>query len=363
MTAIELKEYIIQNNKVEFILESLGCHKIKNNHNEIRCALPNHNNGNSVSIKLDTLKIVSYDDTVTLNGDIFAFIMKLKNITFPESIKWLHNLLDLKLTSFSKDVSSNEENEKLSSIFLKAKATAMATDYKKEEMNIFNSLESEEFLFLPHIKWINDGIFPSVMKRFNIGYDLKTRRIIIPHRLWCGQPDDYVGLIGRTTIDNFELLDIPKYKSMREERYPKTMNIYGLQENYQYIQEKREVVVFEAEKSVLKRCTYNDNTGVAICGHSISQEQARILISLDVDIIIAMDRGIDRYQVRELCENFYNIRRVFYMWDTYDAVLKNKDSPADLPHNLYNHLYKFKFLYDDKEHHEYIKEKAEREKL
>ena len=78
MTALELKEYIIKNDKIEKILENLGCHKIHSNNLDIRCALPNHNNPNSLSVKKDTLKVVSYDDSIDFVGDIFTLIMQLK---------------------------------------------------------------------------------------------------------------------------------------------------------------------------------------------------------------------------------------------------------------------------------------------
>lgn len=359
MTALELKEYIIQNNKIEDILQQLGCHKIHANESNIRCALPNHENANSLDIKKETLKVISYDDKIDFVGDIFTLIMKLNNVNFPQSLRWLCLILGI---PFSKDYKPNDKkSEGLCDIFLKAKKIAQCKTYIEEEMEIFNSMDAEEYIPLPHIKWVREGILPCACKKFSIAYDLKSRRIIIPHRLWCGEEHDFVGIIGRTTLDNYELLDIPKYMSMRKEKYPKTMNIYGLNENYEEIQKAGYAVVYEAEKSVLKRYSWGDKTGCAISGHTISHEQEKILISLDVDIIIAMDRGISKYQVRELCEKFYNIRRVYYLWDTYDCILKDKDSPADLDNPLYRHMFQYKTQYNESEHEEYIREKIFKE--
>lgn len=60
------------------------------------------------------------------------------------------------------------------------------------------------------------------------------------------------------------------------------MNLFGLWENKDSIQEKGHVVVFEAEKSVLKRDSLNDPTGVAVSGHEISDEtsQNTLLVEL-----------------------------------------------------------------------------------
>lgn len=358
ITAQQLKEYIKNNSLIVTVLENVGCHKIHETSNQLRCALPNHSNPNSLCVWKDTLAVKSYDDTLTFNGDIFTLIMKLRNISFVDSIRYLHKLLNLPFINVYRNIAKEERINDLSSIFLKAKQVAHCKDNNKcEELTIFNSLNNEEYLFLPHINWIREGILPKAIKKFNIGYDIKSKRIIIPHRLWYGNDNDWVGITGRTTLKNYELLGIPKYMSMRKERYPKTMNVYGLQENHNSIDKAGYVTVFEAEKSVLKRYSWGDETGVAICGHTISPEQEKILISLDTDIIIAMDRGISRFQVRELCEKFYNIRKVYYMWDEYDVILHDKESPADLSNDLYAHMFKYKILYDNKEHEQYIVEK------
>ncbi len=367
MNAIELKEYIIENNKIDDILESLGCHKIKyHRKDEIRCALPDHNNSTSVRVKLPSLSIKTFDDDFTMSGDLYSFIMKLKNIKFYESIKLLHNFLNLKYNGYKEEKKDVQKFDILSPFKNALKIAKSSKKIQKDEMSLFSDIESQrgiEYLDLPHIDWIREGILAHTHKKFNIGYDIRSRRILIPHRLWCGDENDYVGIIGRTTNPNYEMLDIPKYCSMREEKYPKTMNVYGLQENYEHIQDEQYTVVFEAEKSVLKRHSVKDFTGVAICGHDISDEQAKILISLNVDIIIAMDKGISLFNIRKLCEIFYGIRNVYYMYDKYDAILKGKDSPADLGDKLYKFMFKHKVKYDENEHNEYIKEVRELERV
>jgi DNA primase len=170
--------------------------------------------------------------------------------------------------------------------------------------------------------------------------------------LWCGGRNDYVGIIGRTTIAEYSMLDIPKYFPLKA--YPKGMNLYGLNENYKYIQEQNMIRVAEAEKSVLKRHSRNDRTCVAACSHDLSDEQVRILISLNIDITIAWDKDVSLQHIRATCNKFYGIRNVYYMYDKWD-ILGKKDSPADLPNKLYNFMFKYKIKYDEKEHREYLK--------
>lgn len=93
----------------------------------------------------------------------------------------------------------------------------------------------------------------------------------------------------------------------------------------------------------------------------MSFEQAKILISLNVDIIIAMDRGVALKEIRGICENFYGIRNVYYLYDAYDVILKDKESPADVDRVRFSALMQTKILYDNSEHNKYIKSKGDTE--
>ena len=354
MDASELKLYIIEKDKAQDILIAIGCHKLKKHNEEIRCALPNHTYSTSVCVKLDTLSVIVYSDDLATKGDIYTLIMDLKKLKFVDSVKMVHSILNLEYTKVNKPKINKID---ILSVFTRARSVANAQFSKTQELELFDELSSE-YIFLPHIDWLREGILPFTCEKFNIGYDIKTKRILIPHRLWCGEETDYVGVIGRTTIKNPELFDIPKYFPLKA--YPKSLNVYGLQENYKTIQQKGVCVVYEAEKSVLKRYSKKDGTGVAICGHIVSREQTKILISLNVDIVIALDEGMKLQEIRDACEQFYGIRNVYYIYDKDKKFLTNKMSPADLNDTSFYDLYREKILYDENEHRAYMREKGEK---
>ena len=128
------------------------------------------------------------------------------------------------------------------------------------------------------------------------------------------------------------------------------MNVYGLNENYQTIQEAGYVVVLEAQKSVLKRYSRKDGTATAIGNCEFTEEQVRILISLNVEIIIAFDEGIDINHIRQECDKFYPIRKVSYMYDKWGLIEKgSKDSPADKENKVYEFMRKHRIVYDESE--------------
>ena len=354
MTAIELIQYIIDNNLIEKVIDDLGCHDLKEYSTEFRCGLPGRKNKTSVVIKKETLKTRIYQsDGDIVRGNFITLIMHIKDISFVEANKYLHKLFGLKY-QYKKNKKQQQEESKIDplEIFKKIKRKRYKVDIN--DIEIYDNTIIEEYEPILYIDWLKeDGIVEFTRKRFNIGYSYKHKRIVIPVRFWAGEEDDYIGIIGRTTIPNYDLLDIPKYYPLKV--YPKGINLYSLQENYKSIQEKGYVTVFESEKSCLKRHSRLDGTGVAVGSHNLSEEQVKILIGLNVDIVIAYDKDIPLKHIRSECSKFYGIRNIYYIYDKYD-LLKEKDSPADANNKIYNYLLKHKIKYDEKEHKEYLKE-------
>lgn len=283
--------------------------------------------------------------------------MSVKNMTFGQSVKYIHQLLGLKYSYNFKD-KENGKTDPLA-IFKKIKRQRYVVN---QDIPIYDDDCLKEYIDLPYIDWIREGIMPNACKRFNIGYSYDRKRIVIPERKWDGEDNDYIGISGRTTIPNYDMFDIPKYFKLSN-TYPKGMNIYGLNENYQGIQEAGYVVVTESQKSVLKRYSRHDYTVVAIGNCEITEEQMRILIGLNVEIVICLDEGIDINHIRKECDKFYPIRKVSYMYDGDNLLLAkgSKDSPADLSYKQYNYLFKYRKPYDNNERR-LLKQWEERQK-
>ena len=190
---------------------------------------------------------------------------------------------------------------------------------------------------------------PWTRDKFDICYSYKRKRIIIPIYHWLTK--ELVGFNMRTTIQNYEEFGIPKY--WITPTYQKSNNLYGLAQNYDTIVSKKVVTVFESEKSTLKRDTLGDNTCVSLQGKTMSDEQARILIGLNAEIVIAVDKDVDINEIRFMAEKFYHIRPVSYIYDKY-GLLKEKDSPVDQGNKVYQYLFKHRIKYDSAEHSLYL---------
>lgn len=276
MTSQELKDYIIDNNKIEYILEDLGCHHIKFNSqkNYWSAAQPDGDNSEGVIIKETTyLNYYSYSRNIHIEEgrDLFFLVQEVNNFTFAETMKYIHKLLGLKYT-FKKEDKDKSEEVKIDplAIFKKAKSSKR---YKRD-VSDFNPMDEDILLDLApmiHIDLFREGIMPWTTKKFGLCYSYYWKRTVMPNRYWL--TGELMGYNARHYLKDCE--EIGTHKYYITPGMPKEINLYGLYENYDSIQKAGYVVVYEAEKSVLKRDSLGDSTGVAISGHSLSDEQVR----------------------------------------------------------------------------------------
>lgn len=353
MTISELKEYVFKNDKVEFVLESLGCHNVKHNdkHDYFSASFPDGDNPQGINIRNNEYlnyrsfsRNVSYDD----GKDIVDLVEYITKKNFVDSVKHLHGILGLEYRWQKKPQKSQNKIDPLY-IFKKIKRSKQRVDV--EDIHVLDEEVLDEYVPMLHIDWLRQGITERTRKKFGLAYSYKRKRVIIPMRAW--NTGELLGINARTTVENYDELGIKKYYI--SPTYQKGLNLFGLYENYEAIQKAGYVVVYEAEKSVLKRDSLCDPTGVALSGHSLTDEQVRVLIGLNVDIIISMDNDVPIEEIRHMASKFYHVRNVYYTYDSYN-LLGQKDSIADASNKIFNFLMKYKIKYDEKEHKKYLKD-------
>ena len=354
MTVEELKRYIYEEKKIEYILQQIGCHEIKFNRQKdyFSAAHPDGDNPQGVNIRNSEYlnyrsfsRGVDYED----NQDLISLIQATKKISFIEAVKYLHNILDLPFEFKKKEEKKKQKFDPLA-VFKKIKDKNKYGKVNVDDIHVLDDKLIDDYIPMLHIDWAREGIMPWTREKFKLAYSYRHKRVIIPMRYWL--TGELLGFNQRTTVENYKEFGIKKY--FITPTYPKYANLYGLYENYDGIQKARHVVIYEAEKSVLKRDSLNDPTGVALSGHSMSEEQARILIGLDAEVVIALDKDIDINEVRHVCEKFYNIKPVSYIYDEWD-LLDEKDSPVDKGNKIFEFLFNHRIKYDENEHREYLK--------
>lgn len=349
MDTISLKNYIFENSKIEFILNEIGCKYIQYHPNKEYYSCSNFNGDNQGAINVrnnEYLSVINYTRTKEFgdNSDIITLVQYNKNMSFIEAIKYLHKILDLPF-EFKK---IKVPEKKYDPLALFKRIANKQRVVNVDDIHILEDKLINDYVPLLHVSWVKEGITERTRKKFGIAYSYKHKRVVIPLRWWA--TGELLGFNQRTTVENYEEFNIKKY--FITPTYPKHLNLYGLYENYDAIQKAGYVVVAESEKSVLKRDSLGDGTIVALSGKSISDEQVRILIGLNVEIIIALDNDVDINETRFICDKFKNIRKVSYIKD-FMGILGNKDAPMDARNKDYQFLFDNRIVYDRNEQRKY----------
>lgn len=351
MDTISLKRYIFENKKIEHVLNEIGCkhivyHSIKDYYS---CSNFDGDNQNAVNVRNNEyLSVTNWTRTKEFaeGSDIITLVQYNKRLSFIDTLKYLHKILDLPF-EFKKQ--KEEPKKKLNplNIFTR-QLRSNRRIVNVDDIHVLDDKLLDDYVPMLHIDWIKQGITERTRQKFGLSYSYKHKRVVIPMRYWL--TGELLGFNQRTTVENYEEFNIKKY--FITPTYPKALNLYGLYENYDSIQKAGYVVVAESEKSVLKRDSLGDGTVVALSGKSISDEQVRILMGLNVEIVIGLDKDVDVNEVRHICEKFKNIRKVSYICD-FMNILNDKDAPMDARNKDYQFLFESRVVYDRSEQRKY----------
>lgn len=351
MNTTALKQYIYQNNKVEYILDKIQCKNIKYHTDKQYYSCANYNGDNPSAVNIYNNQYLNVNNWTRKkefgdHADIIDLVQYNKQCSFKVAVKYIHELLGIDYKGLEINNTKNNKRNPLIVFekYLSSKNNVKEIEYLSEDL-------MDYYVPLLYIGWLREGITQRTARKFGIAYSYSRKRIIIPIRDWL--TGRLVGINQRTVVDNWDILGIRKY--LISTNYQKHLNLYGLYENYDSIQKAGYVVIAESEKSVLKRDSLCDSTVVALSGHTISDEQVRILIGLNVEIVVALDKDIDIQEVRFICEKFYHIRSVSYIYDRWD-LMKDKESPMDSRNKVYKFLFEHRIKYDEVEHKKYLQE-------
>ena len=166
-----------------------------------------------------------------------------------------------------------------------------------DQLTIYNPHVLECFTQQPKYlaPWLEEGIDYDVLKEFGVRFDMVRNRIVFPDL-------DHLGRLVGIKVRNFNQKDLeehrkymPLWHNKELYNYPKMMVAYGFYQNRQVIKKAKEVIVYEAEKSVLKHGSYfTQNKSIAIGGSSFSEYHGDILKKAGVTkVVLALDNDWD----------------------------------------------------------------------
>ena len=324
MDVVRLKEYIMQNDKVEDILKAIHCHHIKYHSTNKYYSACNKDGDNPNAIIVycnDNLTTINYTRNM-IKGDRQTDLIDLvsfnEGLSFPKALKYISDICGLDYYyNFEQEIPESLQITQLIKEMNMGGNSNKDVPLKPISKSILN-------YYKPYVNdmFLQDGITYEVQELFGIGYDELTNRITIPIYSEIG---DLVGVKGRLFKKKLEP-DEQKYIYL--EPAPKGKLLYGLNITYNSIIKNQSVYIVEAEKGVMQGYSYGVTNIVATGGKKITKTQIEMLTRLGVKIIFAYDQDVKRDELMSISEMFIPQMALYAVIDE-DGILDDKECPFD----------------------------------
>jgi len=318
-----LKQYILDNNKIPIILETLKCHHIKHQNGYYSCANPDGDNINAIQI-YENSNLVTIDHTRDItqgrnSSDIFSLVEFFNKCSFFDALKFVCDSIGIDYYyNFDDDLPESLKITRL--IFQMEQGDSL--DNNEKPLKPINEIILTYYHPYVNDMFKKDGIDYKTQQLFEIGYDDESNRITIPIRDEIGT---LVGVKGRLFKKE---LDEDEKKYIYLEPTCKSKILYGLFKTYNYIKKEHFVYVCESEKGVLQLYSYGYKNVVATGGKAISSHQIEMLTRLCVDIVLCYDKDVEKNELSEIANKFINGVNIYAIIDD-KSILEEKESPSD----------------------------------
>ena len=321
--ARELKEYILENNYVEQILDAIHCHHIKFHGDYWTCGNPDGDNTGAIVIyNTENLSCTNYTRQMVETDratDIIDLVCFCEKLSFPEGLKFICQEVGI---SYYHDFESDIP-ESLKILKLVNEMSTEQTDKKEVPLKPI-PVEILDY-YKPYVNdlFYEDGISYSTQKEFQIGYDTETNRITIPIYSEIG---DLVGVKGRLFQKE---VDESECKYLYLEKCAKSKILFGLNKTLPYIKRLGVVYVVESEKGVMQLWSYGYKNAVSTGGKNISRHQLDMLIRLGVKSVFCFDKEVVLDDILRISDRLPDGIPAYYMFDKDNQLTGEKESPSD----------------------------------
>ena len=268
-----------------------------------------------------------YDYSSGIGGNLYRFIMEIKNCTPAEAVE--------EMVRFSgMDAESVKPREKMAATIDCKRYMRKKPIEKSSKATILPDNFMERYSVNPEklSVWEAEGISKEAMEKFQVRYDAFSDRLVYPIRNLSGQ---IVNIGGRTLDPAWKEKGLRKYCYFYS--WGTIDTIYGLAENMPEILNRKEVILFEGCKSVLLAQSWGiKNCGAILTSH-LSANQMKILARLGVNVVFALDKEIDVTEDKNVkrLKNYVNV----YRYVDGDNLLDAKDAPVDKGIDVFRKVY------------------------
>lgn len=341
MNATDIKKFIYDNQKVEEVLENIGCHSIRNHGSYLTCGNKTGDNRAAITVyNNEYLSTINYTRQISSNPSLPTDIINLveynENLNFFQAIKFLCNLFGL-------DVYSNAEDDLPESLRITKMLLGMNNGNVEDDETPIKPIPEHVLSYYqtPCVNdmFLRDGISYQSQIDFLLGYDSETNRLTIPIFDEHNQLVSIKGRLFKETISEDELKYIYLFKC------PRNKILFGYNKTQNYIKEQGKAVITESEKGVLQLWSYGYKNGIGIGGKKISKIQVEKLTRLAVDLIFAFDHDVQKEEIENISKMFIDGVKIYSIYDE-ENILGEKESPTDsrekFEYLINKHIYRIK---------------------
>jgi DNA primase len=341
-----IKDKILEDGKVGELLELMSCEHVDKKNNRYEAQLPSKfesPNKRSVQVYLNESLSSRIRTLGESDIDIYGLVSYIvfdkysdeeRRNDLPKAKRWICEKLGYAefLNGSHTPLPTNDHLKWLREV---KKQRKKKRNLENVENQIYEDEVLNQFIMLPHKSYIDEGIEYQTQVEFQIGYDIKSQRIIFPIHNSFGE---IVSVKGRTIFENYEELDI--YKFLYLINFNKMIELYNWHRALFYILESKEVIIYEAEKTCWLSSQYGFRNCVAISGDDLSEWQVNMIKGLgnEISTVIALDKDKSIDAVKKQGVKFGKTRNVYALWDNV-GLFKDKDSPTDLGEEFFKKFY------------------------
>ena len=266
-----------------------------------------------------------FDFSSNYGGNIINFIEKYHKCGFKDALRILKEYANIK----DDYVDARLATTKIIKKYKQTKPQKEDIFRKILPADVMNQYEYDISKFQG---WIDEGIKPEVLKQYQVMYDPFSNRIVFPIRDLNG---NIISIKGRTLDPDYKEKKLAKYIYFH--RIDNVDFLFGYYRHISEIQNKKEIILFEGEKSVMISEAWGIKNTCAIMTSHLNPAQIPILIKLGVRVVFALDKEIDLRKddnIKKLCR----FVKVEYINDV-DNLIEDKMSPVDKGREVWNRLY------------------------
>lgn len=264
-------------------------------------------------------------------GSIYNWIQWTEGLTFNEAVQ---KVADITNTDFEECIESEtvafyKMLKRLNQPSERQHADRTLLDIDKDYYKKFKDEIPQE--------WVDEGISPDIMRKYEIRIDTRSNRIVYPV---YDSNFKMIGVKGRTRFKDYKALKIMKY--MNYNKIGILDYFTGAKQADPFIKEKNEVIIVEGIKSVMKLAGWGYNNAVSAETSALNEYQIELLIRMRVkNVVIAFDKDVPFKKIKKCSEMLSKFTNVWVVNDRW-RLLDEKDSPPDKGLSVWETLYERK---------------------